>query len=143
MFLQRNGKGMLRHYFGVWLSAIAKADNQPSGLIAGFSSKDVLGWTHWQDYGFALGGWATAGINIHAEWYAIVQYLTYQATDTLERGEWFEDDDRVRYLAGVANYYAIIAGMNWQPKNLQKSVTTGVKCKLPRSLADNALTRFY
>ena len=55
-----------------------------------------------------------------AEWYSIVQYLTYQATDTLGvgvRGEWFRDDDGFRYSAGAANYYAMTAGLNWKPNN--------------------------
>ncbi|MEQ1638043.1 MAG: outer membrane beta-barrel protein [Methylococcales bacterium] len=56
----------------------------------------------------------------NAEWYSIVQYLTYQATDTLGlgvRGEWFRDDDGFRYSAGAANYYAITTGLNWKPKS--------------------------
>ena len=58
--------------------------------------------------------------NQEAEWYSIVQYLTYQATDTLGlgvRGEWFRDDDGVRYAAGAANYYALTAGINWKPNS--------------------------
>lgn len=56
----------------------------------------------------------------NADWYSIVQYLTYQATDTWGvglRGEWFRDDDGVRYSAGAANYYALTAGVNWKPNN--------------------------
>jgi len=56
----------------------------------------------------------------NAEWYSIVNYLTYQATDTWGvgiRGEWFRDDDGVRYSAGAANYYALTAGLNWKPNN--------------------------
>jgi len=52
-----------------------------------------------------------------AEWYSIVQYLTYQAADTWGlgvRGEWFRDDDGVRYSAGAASYYAVTLGLNWQ-----------------------------
>jgi len=58
--------------------------------------------------------------NQNAEWYSIVNYLTYQATDTLgvgARAEWFRDDDGVRYNAGAANYYAVTAGLNWKPNN--------------------------
>ncbi|WP_019866809.1 porin [Methylovulum miyakonense] len=54
----------------------------------------------------------------NAEWYSIVQYLTYQAADTWGlgvRGEWFRDDDGVRYSAGAASYYAMTAGLNWKP----------------------------
>lgn len=53
----------------------------------------------------------------NAEWYSIVQYLTYQATDTWGvglRGEWFRDDNGVRYSAGAANYYAMTVGLNWK-----------------------------
>lgn len=55
-----------------------------------------------------------------AEWYSIVNYLTYQATDQWGvgmRGEWFRDDDGFRYSAGPANYYALTAGLNWKPKS--------------------------
>ncbi len=55
----------------------------------------------------------------NADWYSIVQYLTYQATDTLGvgvRSEWFRDDDGFRYTAGAANYYSMTAGVNWKPK---------------------------
>lgn len=56
----------------------------------------------------------------NAEWYSIVQYLTYQATDTLGvglRGEWFRDNNGFRYTAGVANYYDLTVGVNWKPNN--------------------------
>ena len=56
----------------------------------------------------------------NAEWYSIVQYLTYQATDTWGlgiRGEWFKDANGFRYSNGAANYYAMTAGVNWKPKN--------------------------
>lgn len=52
-----------------------------------------------------------------AEWYSIVQYLTYQFSDQWGagvRGEWFRDNDGFRYNAGAANYYAMTAGMNWK-----------------------------
>lgn len=55
-----------------------------------------------------------------AEWYSVVNYLTYQATEQWGvglRSEWFRDDDGVRYSAGPANYYALTAGFNWKPKN--------------------------
>ncbi|ASF48033.1 porin [Methylovulum psychrotolerans] len=57
--------------------------------------------------------------NHDAQWYSVVQYLTYQATDSLGvgvRGEWFRDQNGFRYSAGTANYYALTAGLNWQPK---------------------------
>ncbi|WP_245549410.1 MULTISPECIES: porin [Methylomicrobium] len=55
-----------------------------------------------------------------AEWYSIVQYLSYQVAETWGvgiRGEWFRDDDGARYAAGAANYYALTAGVNWKPKD--------------------------
>ncbi len=56
----------------------------------------------------------------NAEWYSIVNYLTYQVAEDWGvgvRGEWFRDDDGVRYSAGAANYYAVTGGVNWKPKN--------------------------
>ena len=56
----------------------------------------------------------------NAEWYSIVQYLTYQATDTWGmgvRGEWFRDQNGFRYSAGEASYYDVTAGLNWKPKS--------------------------
>lgn len=55
-----------------------------------------------------------------AEWYSVVNYLTYQATEHWGvgvRGEWFRDDDGVRYAAGAANYYALTTGVNWKPNS--------------------------
>jgi hypothetical protein len=55
-----------------------------------------------------------------ADWYSIVQYFTYDIVDQLGvglRGEWFRDDDGIRYSAGAANYYALTAGLNWKPKS--------------------------
>jgi hypothetical protein len=56
----------------------------------------------------------------NAEWYSIVQYLTYQATDTWGlgvRGEWFRDQNGFRYSAGEASYYDVTAGLNWKPQS--------------------------
>jgi len=56
----------------------------------------------------------------NADWYSIAQYLTYDIDAQLGaglRGEWFRDDDGVRYSAGAANYYALTAGLNWKPKD--------------------------
>jgi hypothetical protein len=56
----------------------------------------------------------------NAEWYSIVQYLTYQMTDAWGmglRGEWFRDHNGFRYAAGAANYYAMTAGLNWNPNS--------------------------
>lgn len=61
-----------------------------------------------------------AGQGQNADWYSVVQYLTYQFSDRWGaglRGEWFRDDDGVRYLAGAANYYAMTAGLNWKPQS--------------------------
>jgi hypothetical protein len=55
-----------------------------------------------------------------AEWYSIVQYLTYSITDSLGAGlraEWFRDQHGVRYGAGEAGYYALTGGLNWKPLN--------------------------
>ena len=56
----------------------------------------------------------------NAEWYSIVEYLTYQVTDTWGlgvRGEWFRDQNGFRYSAGEASYYDATAGLNWKPKS--------------------------
>lgn len=53
-----------------------------------------------------------------AEWYSVVHYLTFDVADTWGvglRGEWFRDDDGVRYSAGAADYFAITGGFNWKP----------------------------
>lgn len=53
-----------------------------------------------------------------AEWYSVVHYLTYDIADTWGvglRGEWFRDDDGVRYTDGGANYFALTGGANWKP----------------------------
>ena len=55
----------------------------------------------------------------NADWYSIVQYMLYQATDEWGvgvRGEWFRDTNGVRYTYGKANYYAMTGGLNWKPK---------------------------
>ncbi len=55
----------------------------------------------------------------NAQWYSIVQYLTYQAADTWGvgvRGEWFRDQNGFRYSAGEASYYEVTLGLNWKPK---------------------------
>ncbi|WP_054775035.1 porin, partial [Methylogaea oryzae] len=53
-----------------------------------------------------------------AEWYSVVHYLTYDVADTWGvglRGEWFRDDDGVRYTDGAASYFALTGGVNWKP----------------------------
>lgn len=53
-----------------------------------------------------------------AEWYSVVHYLTYDVADTCGvglRGEWFRDDDGVRYTDGAASYFALSGGVNWKP----------------------------
>ncbi|MEC4748508.1 porin [Methylomicrobium sp. Wu6] len=55
----------------------------------------------------------------NADWYSIVQYLTYDIDDQLGvglRGEWFRDQNGFRYSAGEAGYYAMTVGLNWKPK---------------------------
>ena len=59
------------------------------------------------------------GQNQNAGWYSIVQYLTYQAMDHVGlglRGEWFRDSNGFRYDNGPASYYAMTAGVNWEPR---------------------------
>ncbi|TAN52829.1 MAG: porin [Methylococcaceae bacterium] len=53
-----------------------------------------------------------------AEWYSVVHYLTFDVADTWGvglRGEWFRDDDGVRFSAGAADYFAVSGGLNWKP----------------------------
>jgi hypothetical protein len=53
-----------------------------------------------------------------ADWYSIVQYLTYAIDESLGVGlrtEWFRDQNGFRYSAGEAGYYAVTAGLNWRP----------------------------
>lgn len=55
-----------------------------------------------------------------AEWYSIVNYLTYQTTETTGlgvRGEWFNDVNGFRYDKGAANFYQVTVGLNWKPKH--------------------------
>lgn len=55
----------------------------------------------------------------NADWYSIVQYLTYDIGDKLGaglRGEWFRDQNGFRYASGEASYYAMTVGLNWKPK---------------------------
>ncbi|MSV46002.1 MAG: outer membrane beta-barrel protein, partial [Actinobacteria bacterium] len=57
--------------------------------------------------------------NQNAGWYSLVQYLTYQLKDHLGlglRGEWFRDSNGFRYDYGTASYYAMTAGVNWEPR---------------------------
>jgi hypothetical protein len=53
-----------------------------------------------------------------AEWYSLLHYLTYDIAETWGlglRGEWFRDDDGVRYPNGAASYFALSGGLNWKP----------------------------
>lgn len=66
-------------------------------------------------------GWQNNALGANtqtADWYAIVQYLTYAIDDSLGvglRAEWFRDQNGFRYSAGEAGYYAVTAGLNWKP----------------------------
>jgi hypothetical protein len=54
-----------------------------------------------------------------ASWYSIVNYLTYQINEIWGvgmRGEWFRDQNGIRYGNGEAGYYDVTAGLNWKPK---------------------------
>ena len=75
------------------------------------------------------------GVNPHAEWYGINQYLFRQINDCWSAGfrfEWFRDDDGVRVTglrpdAGhplfavpgrfAGDFYEMTAGLNWKPNN--------------------------
>jgi hypothetical protein len=57
----------------------------------------------------------------NAQWYAIVQYLTYEIDSCWQFGgrlEWFRDDDGVRIGEGANEagaYYEATLGLNWKP----------------------------
>jgi len=53
----------------------------------------------------------------NAEWYSIVNYLTYDINSQWNAGiraEWFHDDDGTRFLATPGSYYEISAAANWK-----------------------------
>ncbi|WP_374090639.1 porin [Methylomicrobium lacus] len=65
----------------------------------------------WQDQAFGPG-------SASADWYSLVQYLSYDVADSLGAGiraEWFRDQNGSRYNAGEAGYYAVTLGLNWKP----------------------------
>lgn len=76
-------------------------------LVAHHDIRDDLHYTIQHDY-----GWAERVINgNNAEWYGIVQYLEYDATEKLGlgiRAEWFRDDDgfRVASRSRIASHPA-------------------------------------
>lgn len=53
-----------------------------------------------------------------AEWYSVVNYLTYDIDTKWSAGlraEWFHDDDGTRFLTAPGSYYEISVGANWKP----------------------------
>ncbi|MGZ5051408.1 MAG: porin [Methylobacter sp.] len=54
-----------------------------------------------------------------AEWYSLVNYLTYDLNPEWSAGvraEWFHDDDGTRFSTVPGSYYDVSAGVNWKPK---------------------------
>ncbi|MCX7088837.1 MAG: porin [Methylococcales bacterium] len=54
----------------------------------------------------------------NAEWYSLVNYLTYEITphwNTGIRAEWFHDDDGTRFSTAPGSYYALSVASNWKP----------------------------
>ena len=54
----------------------------------------------------------------NAEWYSLVQYLTYDVNPEWSAGlrtEWFHDDDGTRFSVDPGSYYDISAAANWKP----------------------------
>lgn len=54
-----------------------------------------------------------------AEWYSLVNYLTYDLNSDWSAGvraEWFHDDDGTRFSTAPGSYYDVSAGANWKPK---------------------------
>ena len=86
-----------------------------------------------QDDAAALGNLPGIGVNPHAEWYGVNQYLFRKINDCWTAGfrfEWFRDDDGVRVTglrpdAGhplfavpgsfAGDFYEMTAGVNWKP----------------------------
>ncbi len=65
-----------------------------------------------------LGHQQNALVGQHAEWYALVNYLTYDINPewgTGLRAEWFHDDDGSRFSVVPGSYYDISAAVNWKP----------------------------
>ena len=55
----------------------------------------------------------------NAEWYSLVNYLTYDINPEWGAGlraEWFHDDDGTRFAAGPGSYFEVSAAVNWKPR---------------------------
>ncbi len=53
-----------------------------------------------------------------AEWYSLVNYLTYDINPKWNAGlraEWFRDNNGTRFAVDPGSYYAISAAANWKP----------------------------
>ncbi len=104
------------------------ASNDPADLnlvsaVAQFDLRDNLHWKLQHDY-----GWLAATRNeAKAEWYGLVNYLTWDVVETMAAGvrfEWFRDDDGTRVFAPIreaqalsvaSNYFALTLGLTWKP----------------------------
>lgn len=110
-------------------------------LVVSYQINDCWTYVFQHDLGHQDDGAATTtvlpgiGLNPHAEWYGINQYLFRKINDCWSGGfrfEWFRDDDGVR-VTGLrpdlghplfavpgqfaGNFYEMTAGLNWKPNN--------------------------
>jgi hypothetical protein len=94
-------------------------DTQPSHLTYGYVMFHQAFAEQWHfilqhDYGFQQN--ARDGQN--AEWYSLVNYLSYDISPKWTAGlrtEWFHDDDGTRFASLPGSYYALSATINWKP----------------------------
>jgi len=68
IFLRHANFRSLLGFGFIAISLAANADDTaPTGLIPALSGKDAAMWTHLQNYGLNVGGWAAAGINYNTD----------------------------------------------------------------------------
>ena len=82
-------------------------------IVLSHDFTDKLHYVAQHDYGVAQ----STPNSIHADWYGINQYLTYDINDKLAAGlraEWFRDADGYRTGAD-GSFYAVSAGVNYKP----------------------------
>ncbi|OAI16876.1 hypothetical protein A1359_06680 [Methylomonas lenta] len=82
-------------------------------IVLSHDFTDKLHYVAQHDYGVAQ----STPNSIHADWYGINQYLTYDINDKLAAGlraEWFRDADGYRTGAD-GSFYAVSAGVNYSP----------------------------
>lgn len=95
-------------------------DRQPSHLTYYYSMlrQDVTDNFHivlQHDYGEQM----NAIPGQRAQWYSVVNYLTYDLNQQWSAGlrsEWFHDGNGTRFSVVPGNYYDVSAGVNWKPK---------------------------